>query len=236
MNSDELLKRGLPKWPQHVVTGVPVTVEQAKEIIRRTDSFFQSFAYVSENDAFAKWIQKICGYARPFTEYPYSGTPEQQRAWRDAFQREQDEYDSRWKPLSTELVHNAWISSSFVYGAHGWCHPSGRIGFVDNVGKWPSIEDVRKDWVLLAEAFPFLEIGATLWSGESSEEGTTPVVSFRIKGGSVELVDPSEVDVHAGHPEAARFARTTPVNLGHDSVIPREWIEEWAAKYGKKAE
>jgi hypothetical protein len=35
-----LLDRGLPKWPQMRVEGVPVTLEQAKEIIRRTDTFF----------------------------------------------------------------------------------------------------------------------------------------------------------------------------------------------------
>ena len=33
---------GLPKWPQMYTTGLPVAIEQAKEIIRRTDSYFTS--------------------------------------------------------------------------------------------------------------------------------------------------------------------------------------------------
>lgn len=39
---ENLLDRGLPKWPQMLVTGASVTKEQALEIIRRTDSFFSS--------------------------------------------------------------------------------------------------------------------------------------------------------------------------------------------------
>lgn len=48
-NSDDLfsvisaLSAGsLPKWPQMIVTGKPVTIDQAKEIIFRTDSFLTS--------------------------------------------------------------------------------------------------------------------------------------------------------------------------------------------------
>ncbi len=40
MNAN-LLNRNLPKWPQMLVTGDSLTIEQAKEIIRRTDRFFE---------------------------------------------------------------------------------------------------------------------------------------------------------------------------------------------------
>lgn len=36
----ELMERSLPKWPQMIVTGTPVSEMQALEIIRRTDVFF----------------------------------------------------------------------------------------------------------------------------------------------------------------------------------------------------
>ena len=36
----ELFNKGLPKWPAIVVKGKPVTEDQAKEIIIRTDSFY----------------------------------------------------------------------------------------------------------------------------------------------------------------------------------------------------
>lgn len=37
----ELLNSDLPKWPAMIVRGVPITVEQAREVIRRTDTAFQ---------------------------------------------------------------------------------------------------------------------------------------------------------------------------------------------------
>jgi len=40
-NMSYLFERSLPKWPQMLVTGSPVSEEQALEIIRRTDNFFR---------------------------------------------------------------------------------------------------------------------------------------------------------------------------------------------------
>jgi hypothetical protein len=63
-NSDDLfsvisvLSSGsLPKWPQMIVTGKPVTVENAKDIIFRTDSFLTSSDEFSggNNKEFNDW-------------------------------------------------------------------------------------------------------------------------------------------------------------------------------------
>ena len=57
-----LLDRGLPKWPQMLVTGASVTKEQALEIIRRTDSFF---SYPHGNDhAFVEEAVRLVGFPK----------------------------------------------------------------------------------------------------------------------------------------------------------------------------
>lgn len=253
----ELMAQGLPKWPQHYVTGAPVTVEQAKEIIRRTDTFFAG-GYGGNNHSYNGWVRKTLGMAPGLWDRPHRPFPkddatdaekEADRVARNAELTEDrrlfDLFEKRWHPLSTSYVHNSWVSCSFIGGPYGWCHPDGQIGYVDNVGKWPSIESVFEDWKILAEAFPFLDIGVTLYDGESSEQGTRPVVSMVVKAGKVELADPLAVNVHEKHAKAQRRS-----DSAHDSVtefitsygnprreqgLPDEWIEEWAAKFGAKA-
>ena len=61
--SDDLLNLGLPKWPQMMVTGKHVTLEQAKEIIFRTDPFLVDTSKYSGGNAheFNAWYRKEAG-------------------------------------------------------------------------------------------------------------------------------------------------------------------------------
>lgn len=218
MTTRNIILINLPKWPQMIVTGMPVTVDQAKEIIRRTDTFF-SWPWGAGNDRL--YASRVC----EALAIPPDGQWEEQNTWRD-----------RWEFVSTEYVLNSWIAGSFIGGPHGWCHPDGRIGFVDNVGKWPSVEDVLGDWMVLADTFTFIQAGITLMSGESCEEGVEPLVKFRVSGGKAWVVDLAE-DVHAGRPPAVRRGDRTPtmeedvqaiVHRYRERGISWEWIEEWA--------
>lgn len=255
----DLKSLGLPKWPKHVVTGKPVTVEQAKEIIRRTDSFFTN-GYGGNNRDFERWARKLLGmpfdqFDRPRTTLKADASEAEQAAERDRWRAltaewraQSDEFDARWQPVRTEYVRNTWAASSFIFGPFGWCHPDGQIGYIDNVGKWPSIEDVLADWTLLAATFPFLDVGATLYSGESCEDPITPVVSFIVRDGTARVVDPLTHNVHAGHPPATRRADSSEdgtaaiVNaiaqdfFRNEQGLPMSWFEEWAVKFGKKTE
>ena len=214
----DLLGLGLPKWPRHYVTGVPMTVEQAKEIIRRTDSFFVH-GYGGNNHEYDRWVRKTLSMPpgwndRPSRPYPKEDAPQAEknadlaarRAENAEDQRLTEGWEKRWHPLSTQYIHNSWVSNAFIGGPHGWCHPDGQIGFVDNVGKWPSVEAIFEDWKVLAEAFPFIEIAATLFDGESCEAGTRPIVSMVVRESKVTLVDPADVNVHEKHPKALRRA------------------------------
>jgi hypothetical protein len=252
----KLMERGLPKWPQHYVTGVPVTVEQAKEIIRRTDTFF-SAGYDGNNHQYNRWVRKTLGmppssWDRPHRPWPKDDAPQaekdadkkiRQEEWAEE-RRLQDEFERRWHPLSTSYVHNSWVSCSYIGGPHGWMHPDGQIGFIDNVGKHPSVQDIYEDWQILAEAFSFIDVGVSLYDGEWSEEGIEKVVSMRVQDGKVWLVEPT-VDVHLGHPEATRRAGaltdTTSEfiaswgNSRREQGLPDSWIHEWARKFGPEA-
>ena len=141
--------------------------------------------------------------------------------------------------IETEYVWNNWVSSCFIGGPHGWCHPDGTIGYSTNVGKWPEVSDVYDDWTKLAEAFPFLEVEATLMSGEDCEIFTEPVVSMLIRNGTVELIDPKERNIHK------EFDRPSPVQAGTMSLfsilcrlnahpISLEQIRKWADQIFKE--
>jgi hypothetical protein len=229
---DDLLARALPKWPQMRVAGEPVTVEQAKEIIRRTDSFF---AYQSGNDG--EWIESVSRALRmpPSWRHRESQSEEERLRLCRIEWSYRDRWRKAWGCLDQNYVYNDWLSSSYMGGPHGWVHPSGLIGYLDNVGKWPSCGDLFEEWKLIATTWPFLKLGVTLMSGESCEDEVKPIISFAVADGKVEVVDPAERDV------LADYVQLAPRNFNDDvewtiTMSPRErehgipgaWIEEWA--------
>lgn len=154
----------LPKWPQMLVWGTPVTREQAIEIIRRTDDFVQH-GHGGNDQAFTEAVREMWGI-------PHDGAAFQQWKW-----------SKRGGVVHTEYVTNAWISTSYIHGPHGWCYPDGTIHHCDNVGKWPNAEEIFDDWIRLARAFPFLDLQAVLLDDEMSVETKRPLLLFDIKDG-----------------------------------------------------
>ena len=218
--SDQLLNLGLPKWPQMIVTGEHVTVDQAKEIIRRTDRAFQSGLYSNDeglDSALADDWRMPDALRHTHRKAPYDWDLEQEKrlAWQTA-----------WGVLDTEYVHNEWIGCCFFAGVHGWMHPDGAIGFSDNVGKWPTVEDVLNDWRTIATAFPFIVADVTLMSAESCEDAQ-PVVGIRVCDGNAELVDRAATP----HPGLTERPSGLECEDGkrREFGIPLGWVEEWEA-------
>lgn len=226
-----LMDVALPKWPQMYTTGKPVTVEQAKEIIRRTDLFF-TMLYAGNRQSYNDMVAKKLNV--PLISFTARST---QKGW-DEIDRRREQFHKRWGSIRTAYVTNQWVSCSFVGGPHGWCHPDGKIGFIDNVGKWPQVEAVYEDWKMLVKEFPFLEVDVSLKSGESLTEGITTLVGFKIRKGKIKLVGPETV-LHEDHPPATRGNRFD--NFSDEDAmvmrmttsdaeqgLPITWIEEWA--------
>lgn len=175
---NELLDRGLPKWPAFTVYGKRVTAEQAMEIIIRTDYVF---GYISCNDR--DWIRQIARViGLPLTDDFLGYDDKALRAFAEKIGH-----------ISTEYTSNHRVMSSYIGGPHGWIDWSGNV-FCNsyNIGKWPSVEEVFNEWSKIAEAFPYLELTNQLFSGEAgSDEEIHPVVEFEVKGGKVEIKEPA---------------------------------------------
>jgi hypothetical protein len=210
----------LPKWPQMVVSGVSVTVEQAKEIILRTDDFLTSISkYAGGNhDTFNNSYREAAGLIGEDWELEH-------------YVRDEIGY------IETSFVFNNWASSSYIAGPHGWCNPTGRIHFNHNVGKWPEVSDIYADWVMIARAFPFLELSATLTNGEWSEENTSAVCTIYVKNGTVEVKEPSDVSLSIGCDENVSFEKLVEIlgsrNIFDDRTeigLPLDWYDDYAVR------
>lgn len=225
MAKNDLMNAWLPKWTQMIVTGAAVSEEQALEIIRRTDSFFQ---YQSGNNH--DFIEKAVHITRlPQISMGLDGKAIQR------YLAKKEEWREKWGLIETEYVTNSWVSCCYVGGPHGWCHPDGSIGYCDNVGKWPSVEEVHIEWTMLAKEFPFLELEVTLMSGEAEEDFIEPVVSMLIRNGMVELVDPKERNLHKEFgrtkerpKDAEECMRMILFGLDRENAISLEQLKKWS--------
>jgi hypothetical protein len=195
----------LTKWPQMLVTGQRVTTEQAKEIIRRTDRFFAGGH--SNNKQYTDLVRSALGM--PSGDYINEA-----------------EWCRQWGYIDTQYVKNDWIASCYIGGAHGWCHPNGTIAFCDNVGTYPSVAEILRDWLETAHAFPFLVADVTLMDGAHCVEGIQPVISMEIREGKVTVRPPIE-----GHKSTLPERDWTKDHPCY--AIPNEWILAWAAKHGR---
>lgn len=230
---EELLSVELPKWPAMIVVGESVTTDQALEIIRRTDTFF-THGYDGNDKAWTKRVRETVGC-------PVE--PKEIKNWAE-YTDKRVEWINAWGAIETGYVHNNWISSAFVYGPHGWCHPDGTILHVDNVGKWPEAEDIYRDWVLLARTFPFLKLNVVLHSGETCEDNIVPLIGFRILNGEVEIVRDDLENLPNQYITPMEFGRKYG-ELRNDSVfilrmqkgreaergIPMDVIQKWADEH-----
>ena len=234
ITKEEAFSRGLPKWPQMLVKGTSVTVEQAKEIIFATDTALNSIWSCGTNDKeFEDWFLEATGYNQLRCEYEL-GTlmteAERHRRSRIFYAREQAFMD-RAGFLRTEYVYNSWASSCFVNGPAGWCHPDGTISFIYNVGKWPDVETVYNEWSQIAQRWPFLDLWVTLMNDECCEDGH-PVVTFHVHGGEVGIYDGTLEPVAGLPPEpefdALSWARqVSGTTYDHEHGLPEAWIDEF---------
>lgn len=156
----------LPKWPAMVVVGNTITREQAAEILIRTNSFPPSI----NDDEWSAQIHEAFGI--PLDDGTYS-----QPRW-DAW----DAMCRTFAILPIDYLHNSRIASAYVGGPHGWCDWNGTI-FTNsyNIGKYPSVEDVRDEWKLILKAFPFLNLTCVLFDRETCETGGVPIVSYTVR-------------------------------------------------------
>jgi hypothetical protein len=223
----------LPKWPQLTIVGQPVTEEQAKDIIFRTDDFLHDVnEFSGGNDReWDEWARQTLGLQR-FLEAckieVADGDHLPTNWWL------YDMYESMIKlqdgAISSGYVYNRWASSCFIYGPAGWCNPDGAISFGYNVGKWPEIEEIAKDFSAILNAFPYVKLSATVYSDEHSTEGSEPVAYFVVGNGEVIVTkDIFEVPDY-GQPRDTVSIREAARRIGtyhFEHGLSDSWIEDW---------
>ncbi len=208
----------LPKWPAMLVTGASVTPDQAKEIIRRTDSAFTHGLYGNDREHLKMVASKL---RIPHSIHSDLGDGGLQPG---EFYKAREEWGFAWGVLDLYYISNHWVSSSYVFGPHGWCHPGGKVFHFKNVGKWPSVDELAQDWLLVAEAFPFLDLSATFFDREYCEEDPVPMVTIRVCH--------DNVTIHPGETNALPLVEPLPdneiFNSGSECGLPLSWFDDWA--------
>lgn len=209
----------LPKWPQMVVNGEAVSQDQARDIIIRTDPFFSSIYEVAGgNDfKFTDWYQKLSGVydaRKALPDFSFSTLMTFHAVVQDALDA-----------IPLNCINNDWASTCFIFGPHGWCHPDGKIGYCDNVGKWPEARELYDDWSKVASAFPYLDVLVTFMSGESCDDDAEPALQFVVQQSSVRAITESFA------PFQRRMRKIGDVLRPRiEKGLPMEWFDEPAAK------
>jgi hypothetical protein len=162
----------LTKWPRLIVAGVPVTEDQADNILIRTSCLW--FLHVNDQ----QWNRTVARILNIDLDTHGFHTAASVR-----------DTNTRLGILDLQYLHTSRIASSWIGGPHGWCDWTGAIGCSNyNIGKWPSTEDVTADWQTIAAAFPFLDLTAQLVTEEGDGEF---VAEWRVVNGTVEQREPT---------------------------------------------
>jgi len=166
----------LPKWPAFVVVGEPVTKDQAQQIIIRT----MSLPFCTNDKEFSRQLYEVIGVDCKEHEY----YPDTEKAREELGMLSYTDAYGYESPL--EYCGNYRVVSSYIGGPHGWIDWNGNIGCSSyNIGKHPSVRTVYREWQVIAEAFPFLDLQCQLFDGESCEDGIKPVVQYNVCDGNV---------------------------------------------------
>ena len=175
------------KWPQCVIVGKKLTKEQAREVIIKTDLFFNSSWAGGNDEDYEKELRKRLNMP-PLRSFDGSDGED--------IYTQNDVWQSTHGCLSLNYLNNNWISSCYVGGPNGWCHIDGTIHSNKNIGKWPAWNEIIEDLETLAHAFPFLDICLYIIDCESccgwgnDEYERKCIGGIHLCNGKLETVDP----------------------------------------------
>lgn len=193
MTKEDFFDIDLVKWPAIKITGTPITKEQAIDIIRRTDSFFNYLPFGNNH----RYVEEMMDTLN-FPKYNYKVTNDSK------YFEKVNKYQEKIKWINLEFLSNDWLSCCGFYGANGWCHPDGKIGLMKNIGKYPTVEEVYDELTAIAKNFPYLELECTLMNGEV-DSYTKPMISFLVRQGKVIMLNPSEISIHTAYNRNKNF-------------------------------
>jgi hypothetical protein len=179
----------LPKWPKMAVIGDPVTLEQAAEILVRTNRWGSHCNDHQWEDA----IAAVSGYPKDnYEDRPHD--EDARNAYFASLWAKQREWTIAHRIITNiDYLHNDQIASCYIGGPHGWCNWNGQIGCNDyNIGKWPDVESVFDEWQTIAREFPYLTLRCQLFSEHENGEPGAPLVQYNVDNGVVTMQEPKK--------------------------------------------
>lgn len=201
----------LPKWPELLVTGKRITLEQADKVIVRT-AWLHGLG--CNDDRWTKTVFDAFKVKRTAPE------PIRRTYWTHRWPRTNVDFNE-WDRVAEELgvldlnyLTNDQITSTSTDGPHGWVHWDGTIGTGRGclLGKWPEVGEVHEEWSRIAQAFPFLDLTAQLVTNRYSREDgmVEPLVTWTVANGAVEM-----------HSEPGPLIRPLAEDLPTDEAVAR---------------
>ena len=175
--------------------GKKVSREEAAEIIRKTDAFYEKL-YCGNNHKFNRTLYKLSGVRADYQaiedahtccdmNYRYMTYDE------DVFNniRLYDKWKiEEWGCLGLHYFLNHWISCAHIRGPYGWISPEGEVGGLLYGGKYGiETEELEEDLVKVASEWPFLEF--TVYHVDYSKNAPIYVYEeWKIKDGKAKKV------------------------------------------------
>jgi hypothetical protein len=232
MNLRDAYNLSLPKWPQFKLTGASVTQQQAIDIIRRTDTFLRAGSlHGGNNKTWEAWAKRELGFN--LLSEP-DNNKQELNDWQSDWNKYYEichEINKRLGCVGTAYLHNNWASSAFIYGAHGWLHPSGHVYHGFNLGKWPTVAEVVNDLRLLLKAFPYLNLVGTLYDSEYCET-PQPVVTLIARKGRVSA-SLNHDQHHKVHPSINTSNQDVDLDAVFDRRTEQGLPDQFIVDYGK---
>lgn len=227
----------LPKHPLIAIVGDPVSEADAREIIRRTDSFFAKqerrrghLAYTPNNGIMwtactarckrcrddLVWARKVEAAAK----MPGGEDVSMFTAW----QRANGVFECR------EFT-NSWVSASDVPG--GWCPPDGSMRSIMSGFRWPCRDVLLDDARRIIEQFPGIQFTATVLDTARFPDDPTPVWEIRVDAGSVSTRTPRIGEQMSLMVTSAylEFISPRPLQYIPARAIPEAWLDTWKDQF-----
>lgn len=198
---EELFNQYLGKWPQMTVKGKTISRKRAREIIIRCINPFYIF---SNNREHREEIIKILQIPNePKSRSEYNSEEDYSENFSKDFRKYWQRFlknKKRLKILDLNFICLTSIlnSDDFMVCPYGWLSWDGEIEFIGNIGKWPDIEEVFKEWKIIAKNFPYLEMEIQLWNNDIYCDYNSipdnyvikPIIQFNLKNGKCIFTKP----------------------------------------------
>lgn len=221
-----------PRYPIMTVTGIAVSRDLAREIIRRIDVTFQGSGPPTDDEYWKDEFHRRLKMPR---------RPRDLGFWdeeRETIYRAFEEWRRDWGVIPLDAIYTDWISSPGGEGPSGWVHPGGRIGFQDHVSeKNPTPEGLLAEWRLVAAAFPVLSLSVSFsTSGAAQAVDPMPLMQLRVRDGGVIVVPRDQPLDTVGYD---RILPSGPWRPSDPEMLrdprwsrgcPESWIDEWERK------